>query len=538
MDGHLRELNWSPVFDILKESWACVRHVQVHFGWDQVRWHTRWNCANDEPLDYLTDACGLFWNEKKDSFWRGLRTLIMAQDIEFVDYVGEYFVYHHARQLGWQTQGVLWGDYRDSRRLNTEFLGMLVNPRYPHQFDWMIHVHKLIEQGIDVSGLTYDPDDDSWRDPPTGPVTRPKKHLLNLPPEVRQIIYDYACEWMDRAFWPDRPNRWNAGVDLLCTCKQIAREALPSVYRNFRINGDSALDAVHHLGTRISHIRRLELHFTCFCPCNTGRYSTWGMGDYAKIKTIANRHNLSSRSEFMNRGEEDRIPFQRYMEMWSGAMAVIQAQPDLNEMEVTFSSCCRYYAEWFEGDDGPYQSLCLKLENRFLDLLMGCRQLDKLALIGDVPPSLALRIQQTFTTPLTTEWISAEMSDFIKLTEKDRVERESQAHPTVPVQRRPYPQMPYPTPDPLTHFVLVDQCSNKSRWVRSMASKKNRETDAREEEAGEKKAREKEALVRDGWEREDMRPVTDEFCGKGLDDLRVLDYHNQGSKGYDQDPWW
>ncbi|KAK4044127.1 hypothetical protein C8A01DRAFT_31729 [Parachaetomium inaequale] len=535
-DGHLRELNWRPVFDILQESWACLCHVKVHFDWDRVRWHRLGNFENQGPPDYLADACELFWNEEKDTFWRGLRTLTTARDIEFVDHVPEYFIYHHARELGWQIQGVVAGDYRNPGFPNTDFRGMLVNPRYPHQFDWTIHVHKLIEKDIDVSGLTYDPEDDSWRDPPTRAVNRPKIHLLDLPGEIRETIYDYACEWMDRAFWPDRPKRWNAGVDLLCTCKQIAHEALPSVYRNFRINGDSALDAVHRLNTRISHLLRLELHFTCFCPSKSGSYRVWGKEDYAKIKTISNRerHNRILRSEFTDREEEDRNPFQHYMDMWSGAMAVIQAQPGLREIEVTFSSCCRYHAEWSGGGAAPYQSCCLRLENNFLDLLMGCRQLEKLALIGDVPPSLALRMQQSSTT-LTTEWISAEMSDFIKLTEKDRAERESQVHAMVPAQRRPYPQMPYPTPDSLTHFVLVNQCSSQRRWSRHMVPKENRVKDEREKEAEEKKAREKAALVRDGWEREDMRPITDEFLGKCWEDLRVLDYENHSKlqAGYD-----
>ncbi|KAK4151010.1 hypothetical protein C8A00DRAFT_36356 [Chaetomidium leptoderma] len=475
-------LDWGPVFGLLWDSWACVRHVEVDFDMNCVQWNTIYNAHGDETE--VGEACELLWGEEDDSFWCGLRSFTMAKEINLGYSVPEYFIHHHARELCWRMEGGVSGDYRDGAWPNSEFHGSLINPQYPHQFDWLLHVHKRISQGIDVSGMTYDANDDSWRDTDDtitaatctqAPgqanntklvVARSKKSLLDLPFEIRHAIYDYASEWLERAHWPEHPKRWNSGVDLLCTCKQIAREALPSVYRNFRLDGCSALDALTRLGPKVSLLRRLELHFTCFCPCDQD-----GMRRKISNRTIYAQeleHNMAS-SDTANFMYPKKEVIQRYMNMWSEAMARIQHQPRIKELEVTFASCCRYKprrygAGWTWEITAISKSRCLALETHFLDLLTSCRQLEKLSLIGDVPPSLATRMQQA-SVSLTTKWISLYMSAFITVTEAERAAWDSEAHVLTEWENtRPYPQTPYPTPDPITHFVLVNERSNKARW--------------------------------------------------------------------------
>jgi hypothetical protein len=512
--GPETSLNWEPVFDMLWHSWACIRRVEVHFREDYVRWHRIRNVDVSAGVDYLTDTCKLVWQEDIDSFWRGLRTLTMAQEIEFVGSVPEYFAWRHARELGWQMQGTVSGDSRDSRRPNTEFDGRLINPRFPDQFDWLLRqIHPRLEEGIDVSGLACSPGHVRYKDSTafsnphvkdttTSLVAAPiRNHFFNLPIEIRQLIYEYASEWRERAYWPDRPKRWNTGVVLLSTCKQIAREALPSVYRQFKLHGCSALEDLGRVGRHLSHLRRLELHFTCFCPCSQDLAPHPQLSFTGTIHAHENpRYRRPQYAIEREHSHTAQARLQRYMDMWSDAMASIQGQPRIQDIEVTFASCCRYKPRIYRGQTAEEaardQSRCLALESRFLDLLAGCRPAERFTLVGDVPPSLAVRL------PLAIKSISCQMSDFIRGTEADRSAWDSGGHAFAHwTKSTPYPWTTYPTPRPVTHFVLVNERSPGSMWHLNV------------EPSGEKQEEKEKMLPRPGglsaWSWEDLRNLAD-----------------------------
>jgi hypothetical protein len=509
-------LDWQPIFDLLWQSWACVRRVEVHFREDYVQWHKFRDIDHSAGIDYLTDTCKLIWKEEIDSFWRGLKTFTMAEEIDFVDFVPEYFAYRHARELGWQMDGTVLGDSRDSQHPGTEFRGKLINRRFPGQFDWILgQVHPRPQEAMDTSALVYDSDKENCKDfaledpraedtAANSVATSTKTHFFNLPVEIRQLIYEYASEWRDRAYWPDRPKRWNTGVDFLYTSKQIAREALPSVYREFRLHGCSALEDLGELGQHISHVRRLELHFTCFGPCSQDMARDQRLSFTGTIYSQAVQRYTHPRHTMENeRPSQDFL--QRYMDMWSQAMVGIQAQPRIQEMEVTFASCCRYKARTHGGrteEEASRQQLrCLALETHFLDLLAECQQVERVTLVGDVPPSLAVRL------PLTIKSISSQMSGFMRATEEDRAAWDNAALLFTQWENTtPFPWMPYPTPHPVTHFVLVNEHSPRARWYRNVESNGEEE-----------------------WEKDGMLPVTDGLTARSWEDIRdVADYNNEG----------
>jgi len=484
-NGFSDSLNWAPVFDLLYQAWACVRRVEVHFEKCNNRW------KRSHFVDYSTRSqprlagdCRLMREVEKDTFFSGLRSFVLAERIEFVHLVPEFFVYRLARDLDWKMEGTVLGDYRDSRQPNTEYRGAVVNPKFPLHFHRALNVHQLIEHGFDVSRLASIWEHYHWGDPSATSLLAPgtprrKKHLLDLPPELRQRIYEFACQWEERAYWPDRPRRWNSGAGLLQTCKLLSREALPAVYRDFRIYGCSAADTLNRLGLRVSHIQRLELHFSCFCPSDLDMDGV--------TRTILGRE--VGRLGFA--GWHGALPVcsvlcARYQDMWHEAMIRLQAQPKLKEIEVTFASCCRYKPRLY-GQDMVDEAIirrgahCCALEDHFLNRLARCHHIERLDLVGDVPPSFALRMSRRVASGprLRLKWISSPMRVFLNQAETERRQWETNALATEDLWKRSkptwYPDTPYPTTNPATHFVLVAEETAKAKMNQALGLDRKRE---------------------------------------------------------------
>jgi hypothetical protein len=170
----------------------------------------------------------------------------MVKQIRYLDPVPEYYARRTAKRLGWDMHGELSGGYSDPFKPLNRFKGVI------------LHAGRLTPG-----------------DSPSSQQTRGHQpfRFLGLPLEVRHRIYDYACESPYKPFWPECPARWNSGFGLLLVSRQISTEALPSIYRTFRIHGGRPLDAVGKLGPKLAYIRRLELHLSCFCP--SGGRNLW-----------------------------------------------------------------------------------------------------------------------------------------------------------------------------------------------------------------------------------------------------------------------
>jgi hypothetical protein len=223
------ELDWMPVLELLRSSAVRMDGVEVSFA----------PCVVDcrENNHYLQTRCRLWWDENSDRFWQGLETLNTVKQIRFLDPVPEYFVRRTTKRLGWGIHGELDGGYADPFQPLSRFKGLILNTTSAN---------------------------DSPASQQTG--THQSTGFLDLPLEIRHRIYNCACEWTYKPFWPDCPTRWNTGFSLLLVSKQISAEALPSIYRTFRVHGGRPLDDINKLGPKLAYIRRLEIHFSCFCP--------------------------------------------------------------------------------------------------------------------------------------------------------------------------------------------------------------------------------------------------------------------------------
>lgn len=476
-------LDWMPVFALLEKSLASVRRVEVWSQFCDLKCHKFSNFEQTQQQDYLATKCLLLRGERYDNFFRGLKTLAMADHIEFMGWTPEYFVHRLERDLLWTAQGERSGDYR-TMWVYTEFKGKLVNPTYPHRFGWLQYVQGLRGEGIDVSGLKYDPEDDSWK--PAGiPVapspTPPRRNLILdvLPLEIRKTIWDLACDtWEERLYWPTKPSRWNAGIGLLSTCKQILQEALPSVYRTFKIYGSYADKTLAHLGPRVDLIQNLELHVTCFCPCTHDLYypgtiySREQGGFYA-----GNRQSDLRFAEALHRpassSESSESPIiTRHKTILTTTLHLLSTKPALRSLHITLASCARfkprtYHTSRARRANDLSQPLCRNLEDHFLSLLLRqTPQIERLTLDGDIPPSFALRVQRRAAeedcvpgTKLRVAYVGEGVAEFMRRTLEDRREFDSVVHlaseQVVWEKPRHYPHEEYPSTEPVTQFVLV-----------------------------------------------------------------------------------
>jgi hypothetical protein len=275
------------------------------------------------------------------------------------------------------------------------------------------------------------------------------KNFFDLPVEIRVYIYNLACKWVYKRRWPRFSARWNTGIGLLRTCKRVAAEAMPSVYRTFRLHSGSAIEALDKLGSKIEWVRTLEIHVSCLCSA-----TEWGPVDM--IDTVYERHCY--RRGASNAG------LQQYTDMWTRFMGRIQTQHGIRQLVVTFSTCCRRSRR---------EEMCLSLENHFLDLLQAYQRADRISLAGDVPPSLAFRLQDASPDfGRSIKWISHEMDRFIKEVETSRRQWECSAQGERAVPWAKNDQFYLVTADhnrhPITHFILSRQNQAMASWNQYM----------------------------------------------------------------------
>jgi hypothetical protein len=489
--------DWASVFKLLWDSWSCVRNVSVHF--------------DPQPDSFLFQPgvghkCHLKWDEQGDCFWRGLPELAMAHQIQFLDPAPEYFARQHAKRLGWHKKGSTGDDNG-----NSTFTGRLVNPNHPEEFKWVNQNNKLDASGVGVSNVTPELfHEDAWLQdeaaeqleaPRTPSAETTPKGFLGLPLEIRREIYDLACgEWVYKPFWPDRPARWNLGFALLLVSRQVSKEAWPSLYRTFRINGGTPLRMLNSLGRNIQHVRTLEIHFSCFCPWgsrvqelnNETIYATVDPErTFSRVLPVADWYPTSA-------------VVTRYQDEWTEVISRIQAQTAISHLAVTFFSCCRsrmssssWITRFTRGDQAAtqqYQSCCFALEDHFLSLLANCRT-PKISLAGRAPPGLALRLASprvleaggdgslsnpsaeltpTFSARgMTVKFVSKAMAAFISATEEERRGWEQRVsvdmvdENEVPwAKTTSFPSFEYDVTAPQApHFVLVRTGTPRARWV-------------------------------------------------------------------------
>ena len=102
---------------------------------------------------------------------------------------------------------------------------------------------------------------------------------------------------------------------------------------------------------------------------------------------------------------------------------------------------------------------CRALEDHFLDLLAGCRHVNRLVLVGDVPPSFPVRVsRRSIGVSLRLAWINPQMWDFMERAEEERDEGKS----------APYPDTFYWETDPATQFILTANETANARWDQHM----------------------------------------------------------------------
>ncbi|KAH6632239.1 hypothetical protein F5144DRAFT_490219, partial [Chaetomium tenue] len=160
---------------------------------------------------------------------------------------------------------------------------------------------------------------------------------------------------------------------------------------------------------------------------------------------------------------------QSYKDEWTEAMNRIRSQPNIREASVTFLSCCRWSAIhniWMpwdsRGEHGRIlKSSCLALEEHFISLLATCHGVREVTLRGNVPPSLAARLEQADTgLSVQTQAISKQMAAFIKGVEKETAEKGPSR-----AKRTPYPPLSYhPARNSSLHFVLKRPGPQISPW--------------------------------------------------------------------------
>ncbi|KAH6856175.1 hypothetical protein B0I37DRAFT_302393 [Chaetomium sp. MPI-CAGE-AT-0009] len=162
-----------------------------------------------------------------------------------------------------------------------------------------------------------------------------------------------------------------------------------------------------------------------------------------------------------------------YKDEWTEVMNRIQSHTNIREASATFLSCCRRpathdtwmpYTQTPEEDAKRLQSYCLDLEGHFASLLATCRNVDTVTLRGNVPPSLAIRIEDPdMGLGLSLQAVSKYMAAFIKGAVKETEERDSNDPSWA--KKTPYPPLRYhPATTPPPHFVLGRTRPETATW--------------------------------------------------------------------------
>ncbi|KAK4097232.1 hypothetical protein N658DRAFT_549046, partial [Parathielavia hyrcaniae] len=150
---------------------------------------------------------------------------------------------------------------------------------------------------------------------------------------------------------------------------------------------------------------------------------------------------------------------------WTSVLGQIQASPGPSELAVTFQTCCRsasYQPSEKVGLDWNtpwHRHLCVALEEHFMNLLAGSRNINRLSLFGNVPPSLTLRLARPYPgCGLSVKAVSSPIAEFIKETEEAWAswKEHRKTWPGLEwVRSRFSGDMECPTLCPTPHFVLV-----------------------------------------------------------------------------------
>ncbi|KAK3899043.1 hypothetical protein C8A05DRAFT_37348 [Staphylotrichum tortipilum] len=460
-------LDWGPIFDFLREWWACPRQVLVHYLHCDMAWHKA--CSGFDGWRGNTEMegeCHTRWDEARDTFWCGLKRLTMVEKMEFCDVCPGYFVDRIARDNWWQ---VAPGSRGYDGVFEETFRGTLVNPAFPDEFERILGVHGRIDQGIEPLEENCVQGDNGWetqdKDPAddaegtmvvANPKTaKPTTTFFDLPPEIRRMIFDYACVPVERECWPYSPKRWHTGTDIVAVSKRFAMEAIPAMYRIIRLYADDALETLLRLGSRacLTHARRLELYFACYCDRDWDRTGVH--------RTIRPESCVNPEA------------------MWRDTFAVLSTEParsNVREYDVTMFSCQRFHPKRTANPDSSWDG-CAGLEESFLNLLAGLGpQMEQLSLSGDVPPSFAARMATDSRrgARMRLTWIDRDTRDFMTgslsawRSEGCPLRSDPLAAPGVWFNPTPHPDSTC-TRDPHEVFLLVAETTAAGRWRERVA---------------------------------------------------------------------
>jgi hypothetical protein len=231
--------DWNPVFDYLQSRGANFRVVKVDLDdcWNTV-------CVTLPPLEMKYPTCHTQC-ETESSFWRTLTRLksMTTEKFIFGPEVTEYLVHHFAQRLAWPRALVGFSpDLGPTSQPKLE----IANPDF---------LHKTASNA------------DLKQEISSRSAGKQSRHFMTLPLEIRQEIYDYACSHRVLVReWPIHPRCFNLGIGLMQTCTQIAAEARRSLYREIDLFHGYADEQLELLGRNIELVKRVNLHFTQFCP--------------------------------------------------------------------------------------------------------------------------------------------------------------------------------------------------------------------------------------------------------------------------------
>ncbi|GAB1319391.1 hypothetical protein MFIFM68171_09601 [Madurella fahalii] len=345
------------------------------------------NCVFERPHDGMESQFrrGLDF-DANSGFWAQLIRLEVEKFVFYHLEVPEYFVYHFTRRLGCPVPNCS----RPSAGIEVD------NPA--RMFDRgsrpRIGAARTLETGLSTHSH--------------GARQERPRHIFDLPFEIRQQIYDEACrDWIYKEKWPIYPKTFNSGIGLMHTCKQIAAEARPSLYREIDLYSAGALDALKTLGDDIALVRKINIHFSCFCPSQQGARGSI-------YETTLNPHYPRPEIE------------DEWTANWAEIMDIIQGNPGIQELYIRFDTCCRYALEQLNivqqrsytlpaATLGLIRQRCINLESHFVNLLERCRHVEVIGLGGDVPPNLpfCLMRPKPESLGLSLVFMSTLMSEFI-----------------------------------------------------------------------------------------------------------------------------
>lgn len=235
--------DWNPVLDYLESRGARFRTVKID---NDHCWNTV--CVTLPPPAMQYPTCNTQC-EADSSFWATLARLgpMTTEKFTLGSEMTEYLVHRFGLRLGWPRALV---GFRPYVAFGSQPKLEITNPKF---------LNKTTSNAVTRRGRKRQP-------------RRPKQTIFfwHIPVEIRQQIYDHA--FRARVLlqeWPVYPRCINLGVGLLSTCKQIAAEARPLLYRDIDIIHISPAQADAELELFRDYmpwVRSVTLHFTSNDP--------------------------------------------------------------------------------------------------------------------------------------------------------------------------------------------------------------------------------------------------------------------------------